>query len=306
MPVTFRVGLRIVPTGVVLVGPVPPTWITTARPDLIRLGLPSPVSLAVPVSAAAVSAAVAAAVVAVAVGAGSVGAGSVVGDVSGRVGSAWRRSNANARPGWAKMPTAADRRTSTGPESPSAAKHSATRFTVARNDNKSNGSPRAINIITCSSPCRANHTSRRAAARSSTARAATGSAVLTVAAKIASNRDQAIVSINPTTPASTTPACTRDRCRVAAATCRAFHDRTRPPITCPHNNGNRCRRSNASAIRCRAPPGLVANTTANSAGQYAKISGVPSPPTAIPYSPAIRRRRTCDPSTAGGTLPGSC
>ena len=91
---------------------------------------------------------------------------------------------------------ALERRTPTGSESPSAARMSAIRLTVAKNHTTSPDVAFAINVFKPSSESQA-HTSRAFRARSSRSLANSGSASRIAAVRIVWNRDQVIIPREP-------------------------------------------------------------------------------------------------------------
>ena len=118
------------------------------------------------------------------------------------------------------------------------------------------------------------------AAASSRAAAAAGSALTIRPASRVSNRPQGSdPSTNPAIAASTTPAAATDRCRVLAATSRAFDTRASRATTRAQINGNRSRTSRASATSRRADHGLICIRAPSSANANSATDGVPTPPT---------------------------
>jgi hypothetical protein len=90
-------------------------------------------------------------------------------------------------------------------------------------------------------------------AAASRAAAASGSASTTRASSTVSNLDQdSRPSAYSATPASTNPACSGVRSRVATATFRATHVWTSHAVTRAHSRGSRCRTSSTSASNARA------------------------------------------------------
>ena len=187
--------------------------------------------------------------------------------------------------GWARIPTAAARRTSTGRVSPRAPRPVARPPIEALNRNASGASARMkISPVPGSEVWSLSHTPKDPCAAASASAAASGSHSSQQASMMASIRPHDNAWAYFAILRSTTATVSTLRCRVASAVRRPIHGFTSPAQTLAHSLGRRWRRSSASPTSRSAADDEVARTTPSSAGANSATPGVPSPPKQTSFS----------------------